>query len=155
LSALAIVFACLSPIWCSAQLSGDFTGQNTIYDPLTTRTVDGRLVRDPFPGNVIPANRIDPIAAKTFALTPAPNTPGANNFTRPDANVEDNSDRFLGRLDVKLSDTDNVFARYVYSNRKRFIPGYFGGTIDGTGTSAWGRQTTIKPVATLTRERPA
>ena len=110
--------------------NGIFT--SAIKDPVTGLN---------FPGNVIPANRIDPIAAKTFALTPAPNTPGANNFTRPDANVEDNSDRFLGRLDVKLSNTDNVFARYVYSNRKRFIPGYFGGTIDGTGTSAWGRQT--------------
>jgi outer membrane receptor protein involved in Fe transport len=55
--------------------------------------------------------------------------------------VEDNSDRFLGRLDLRLSNTDSVFGRYVYSNRDRFIPGYFGGTIDGTGTSAWGRQT--------------
>jgi hypothetical protein len=123
----------LSTVPSAKMRAGDFSELNrVIYDPLTHL---------PFPGNVIPASRIDPVAVKTFALLGAPNTPGANNYTRPDANVEDNSDRFLGRLDIRLSNTDSVFTRYVYSNRDRFIPGYFGGTIDGTGTSAWGRQT--------------
>ena len=35
----------------------------TIYDPLTTRlNAAGQYVRDPFPGNVIPADRINPVA---------------------------------------------------------------------------------------------
>ena len=34
-----------------------------IFDPLTTRTVNGAIVRDPFPGNVIPADRINPVWA--------------------------------------------------------------------------------------------
>ncbi len=53
----------------AAERAGDFSqtlntaGQLvTIYDPLTTRTVNGVIVRDPFPGNVIPADRINPIA---------------------------------------------------------------------------------------------
>ena len=33
-----------------------------IYDPATTRVVNGATVRDPFPGNIIPANRISPFA---------------------------------------------------------------------------------------------
>lgn len=33
-----------------------------IYDPATTRTVDGNVVRDPFAGNIIPANRISQVA---------------------------------------------------------------------------------------------
>ena len=39
----------------------------TIYDPLTTRLVNGQYVRDPFPGNRIPANRIDPVALAAAA----------------------------------------------------------------------------------------
>jgi Carboxypeptidase regulatory-like domain len=35
-----------------------------IYDPKTTRTgPTGAVLRDPFPGNIIPTNRIDPVAA--------------------------------------------------------------------------------------------
>ncbi len=33
-----------------------------IYDPATTRVVGSTIVRDQFPGNIIPANRISPVA---------------------------------------------------------------------------------------------
>src|ERR1035437_303046 len=33
-----------------------------LYDPLTTRQVSGAWTRDPIPGNILPANRIDPVA---------------------------------------------------------------------------------------------
>src|SRR5690606_33589494 len=57
--------------------------EGTIFDPLTTRTVNGQLVRDPFPGNIIPANRMDPVALNVQNLIPLPNT-GAlvNNYIR-------------------------------------------------------------------------
>ena len=55
--------------------------ENEIYDPLTTRTVNGQVVRDPFPGNIIPSSRIDPVAAKIQALIPAATNNGlTNNF---------------------------------------------------------------------------
>jgi hypothetical protein len=46
----------------------------TIYDPNTTHAdpVTGQLVRDPFPGNRIPADRLDPIALQLLGLYPAP-----------------------------------------------------------------------------------
>src|SRR6266540_5344040 len=48
------------------ELSGDFSQSGvTIYDPLTTRpdpAHPGQFIRTPFPGNVIPANRISPVA---------------------------------------------------------------------------------------------
>jgi hypothetical protein len=45
------------------ELDGDFSQSGvTIYDPLTTRRVGSQIVRDPFPNNVIPANRINPVA---------------------------------------------------------------------------------------------
>ncbi|MGQ0732518.1 MAG: TonB-dependent receptor domain-containing protein [Acidobacteriota bacterium] len=105
---------------------GIFT--SAIRDPLTGQ---------PFANNTIPANRVDPVAARVAALLPLPNASGGNNFIRQ-PNVEDESERYLGRVDIPLGN-DNVFARYIYSDRFRFVPGWFGGIIDGTSTSAWGR----------------
>ena len=37
--------------------------ENTIYDPLTQRTLlTGQVVRDPFPNNTIPLSQMDPVA---------------------------------------------------------------------------------------------
>jgi len=103
----------------------------TIYDPTTGQ---------PFPNNRIPANRIDPYSAKIFALFPLPNQPGQlNNFAR-NAGLFDDNDNYDWRMDWNPTDKDIVFSRYSYSNRARFIPGYYGGIADGTSTSAWGRQ---------------
>src|SRR5208282_5611470 len=43
-----------------------------IYDPNTTRTVNGQSVRDPFPSNTIPVSRFDPLSAKIQGLIPQP-----------------------------------------------------------------------------------
>src|SRR4029077_1664077 len=102
-------------------------------------------VKDPLTGlnflnNQIPAGRIDPYAASIIGMVPLPNQPGANNFFRT-ADLLDNADRLLTRLDWKPSSSDSVFGRYIYSNRTRQIPGASGGVVDGTGTSAFGNQT--------------
>ncbi|MPY88362.1 MAG: TonB-dependent receptor plug domain-containing protein [Luteitalea sp.] len=105
---------------------------STIRDPMTGQ---------PFPNNRIPPNRIDPVATNILDLVPLPNTTTdqTNNFLRQ-PNVEDESDRYLGRVDVRLGAADNIFARYIYTDRFRFVPGFIGGVVDGTSTSAWGRQ---------------
>ncbi len=65
--------------------NGDFSEllalgpQYQIYDPATIRphpTQAGRFTRDPFPGNIIPQNRIDPVARKILDYYPLPNQPG-------------------------------------------------------------------------------
>lgn len=119
----------LTRVPTASDRAGVFSG--TVKDPLTGQ---------PFPNNTIPAGRIDPYAASILALVPEANQPGNNNFARQ-ADVEDNSDRILARLDVHASQSDSVFGRYIYSNRKRNIPGAFDGVLDGTGTSAFGNQT--------------
>ena len=65
----------------SALRAGDFSqafnpdgSQQIIYDPLTGNP-DGSG-RTPFPGNVIPASRLSPIAQQIQALYPNPNLPG-------------------------------------------------------------------------------
>lgn len=57
---------------------GDLSASvNPIYDPRTGNQ-DG-TGRTPFPGNIIPQDRIDPIAAKMIPLLPLPNLPGEQN----------------------------------------------------------------------------
>jgi hypothetical protein len=119
----------LTKVPTADERAGIFT--SAIKDPVTGLNFDN---------NRIPSDRIDPYAAAIIALVPLPNQPGANNFFRaPD--LLDNSDRLLGRMDWHPSVKDSIFGRYIYSNRKRQIPGAFGGVIDGTGTSAFGNQT--------------
>ncbi len=68
---------------------GDFSGlvnaqgqQIPIYDPATTRPDgNGGYVRDQFPGNIIPADRISPAARQILQYLPTPDLPGiSNNF---------------------------------------------------------------------------
>src|SRR5438876_1610844 len=76
----------------AAERAGDFSGLTDIqgrpviiYDPLTSRTVNGAVVRDPFPGNRIAANRINPVAAAMLKYLPAPDRDrdnGSSNYTR-------------------------------------------------------------------------
>ena len=60
---------------------GDFSRLNdargrriTIYDPYTGRSVEGTWTRDPFPGNIIPKDRINPVARRILDYFPRPNT---------------------------------------------------------------------------------
>ncbi|HYP05952.1 MAG TPA: carboxypeptidase-like regulatory domain-containing protein, partial [Bryobacteraceae bacterium] len=73
-----------------AMRQGNFVGLNPIYDPATTRqNPDGTWARDPFPGNIIPSNRIDPVAARLLGLVPwvEPTDPGTPTNTGPTNNV--------------------------------------------------------------------
>jgi hypothetical protein len=56
--------------------------ENTVYDPNTTyTTTNGFVVRTPFPGNVIPTNRLDPTALAIQKLIPMPeNNLALNNW---------------------------------------------------------------------------
>jgi len=73
------------------QRGGDFSQTRTssgqvitIYDPQTTRpNPSGGFIRDPFPGNVIPTDRIDPIAKAILEHYPLPtNDKATQNFVR-------------------------------------------------------------------------
>ena len=50
-----------------------------VYDPATTRIVGGNIVRDQFEGNIIPADRISPIAAALNKYLPPTELPSLYN----------------------------------------------------------------------------
>jgi len=88
----------------------------TIYDPATTRTdSSGAIIRDPFPSNTIPIDRMDPAAVGLMNLYPLPtSSAAANNYTRI-GNETDNQDQGDFRLDHRFRDQDRVFGRYSYA----------------------------------------
>jgi hypothetical protein len=74
----------------TALRNGDFSGAlnangtlQLIFDPASAVLTSAVAGRTQFPNNVIPANRIDPIAKNILNLYPLPNTPGtgAGSFT--------------------------------------------------------------------------
>jgi hypothetical protein len=107
------------------QLQGDFSGLRnsagqlvTIYDPTTTALgADGKTyTRAPFAGNRIPANRINPIAAKVASFYPKPTGAGdgpdhQNNYAVITASTN-SYDSWLGKLDYRISQKSSVFFRY-------------------------------------------
>jgi hypothetical protein len=84
-----------------------------IYDPATTRVEDGVVVRDPFPGNVIPANRISPLAQQWLQYLPQPTSEGPlNNYLVPEAipdSILGDSNYFFGRFDTYIGQKDHIF----------------------------------------------
>ncbi len=96
---------------------GDFSQSGVkIYDPKTTRTVGGVVVRDQFPGNVI--TNIDPVAAKLISFFPLPtNNQAANNFVNNDVS-SNNTNFYIARVDHVLSPNDKLAFRYIYTNGK-------------------------------------
>ncbi len=96
-----------------AQRRGDFSATSAaIRDPLTGL---------PFPGNVIPADRISPSAAKLLAdFVPLPNSAGNRYIVSP--TVNDVRDMFGARFDYHLSNTQTVLGRYMRSATDRKTP---------------------------------
>jgi hypothetical protein len=95
-------------------------GQPVImYDPLTTvQTSSTTYTRQPFPGNVIPTNRMSPIALKILSYVPLPNYPGTTNnlIIAPNART-DEYDAHVFRLDHVINDRYRFFSRFVRGNR--------------------------------------
>jgi hypothetical protein len=138
-----------------AQRTGDFSqtrlpnGQlQIIYDPLTTRTdpATGRLIRDPFPGNRIPDNRINPVARAALAFLPAPNAPGdslgLNNYTNSSAipRFIGNFNSHSGRMDYNISEATKMFGRIAFNRLDEERGFRYGNAADPAGNVPFTRQ---------------
>jgi hypothetical protein len=104
------------------QRQGDFS-QTTdrtgrlmeIHDPFSTRPSGTAFVRDPFPGNRIPANRFDPVARNVLPRFPRPNTPGdpgaGTNNLITNISAPFDGDSFSVRIDPNIK-RHRLFARW-------------------------------------------
>lgn len=107
-----------STVPTSAQRRGVFAG--ALFDPATTRRVDGTWLRDAFPSNTIPAARFDRAAQAVVDRYPLPNVftatgaeASANNYRRT-GNDNTVADQFDGRLDRYFGTRHRIFGRYAY-----------------------------------------
>src|SRR5215831_16779971 len=102
--------------------NGDFSELNrTIFDPQTGQ---------PFPGNVIPTQRFDPVAANIIKmLYPEPNVAGTKSSTGQIINnyllnpiKTRHDDQLDTKFDDNLSDANRFFVRYSFQKTHRIQP---------------------------------
>jgi hypothetical protein len=98
-----------------AERNGDFSRSGFIvYDPLTTRPDPrnpGHFIRDPFPGNVIPASRINAVSKKMASYLPLPSSGHSLPST---ASLIDRAIQATFKLDHKFSSKDQASVMYLY-----------------------------------------
>ncbi len=120
-----------------------------IYDPLTTRAspnynpslpVSGanpQFIRDPFPGNIIPLNRQDPVGRDLLQYFPLPNRPGdasgRGNFAAT-STLNDRADQQTFKLDHSFASWYKAAATYLRYGSREPVADYYG-TISNPGGS--------------------
>ncbi len=91
--------------------------QGTIYDPYSTRLVNGQNTRTPFPNNTIPLSQMDPVAVAIQKLLPAANLPGTtNNFSIPGYTAFQHTTNVSFKFDQNISPTIKVAVYYSQLN---------------------------------------
>ncbi|MDQ1472644.1 MAG: hypothetical protein QOJ99_4124, partial [Bryobacterales bacterium] len=112
------------------QRAGDFSNTRTasgalipVYDPATNTCTSSAncgtgTIRTQFPGNIIPANRLDPASKIMSTYWGQPNSPGLqysnlNNYSN-NASIGGGNDEYNTRIDHSLSDKQRLFGRYSY-----------------------------------------
>ena len=120
----------------------------TIYDPNTTvfDPVTGSYTRTPFAGDVIPANRLNPVAQKVFGniavpgITPYPqpnlNNPNiwqyTPNYEPPSSKETQDGKQITAKVD-QVFGPNRLAARYTYTNQTTLSPLYYAPTAPDLG----------------------
>jgi len=112
--------------------SGQCVRTGQIFDPTTTvvnplfnsllpaSALNPGLIRQPFPNNRIPSDRLDPTAQKMINLQqPLPNFTSTSdvNFIGPTGAASVNN-QYSVRIDHRFSDRDNLYGRLTWQNNK-------------------------------------
>src|SRR3984957_10748612 len=128
----------LQTIPTAAQRTGDYSdvvdpagNVLPIYDPATTTpnpgydssqpvsTTNLQYLREPFPGNRIPATRLDPVARNAIQYYPLPNTaigPFFQNNYFIDAPETNTANGMIGKLDQSVRERHRITLELAFSN---------------------------------------
>jgi trimeric autotransporter adhesin len=111
----------------AAERNGDFSaltnssGQPvTIYDPLS---------RTPFAGNIIPTNRINPVAAAMLKYLPMPDTDvdnGSANYNRTSLVNNKFEQQYTFKAEHRFNDKVSLTGFYLYNHTNEPCANYFG-----------------------------
>jgi outer membrane receptor protein involved in Fe transport len=127
----------------AAQVGGDFSGVSSqIYNPFSTRldpANPGNYIRDPFPGNIIPNNLLNPASllyAKTlFPAAGALSASGTNAFDLTPSRVNQNS--YHGRIDQVFNEHDVLFGRISYYDQNDSHSAGYPGALSTVTIEGW------------------
>jgi hypothetical protein len=109
----------------------------SIFDFSSTAPVANGFTRTPFPGNIIPSNRFDPVSKRLIDLYPTPNQnlgdaiPNSNYIVVTSGRQR--NDQGDLRLDHRLSDKDMLFGSLSWSEEDKFNQSPLPGALDSTG----------------------
>ena len=126
-----------------AMRQGNFAGLATIIDPLTGV---------PFPGNIIPSDRLNPVAARLGQLYPLPNQPGTGpagtgvNLTQ-NINTDQGVDRGSARIDERISDKTQLAFSFLAED---LGPNPLAGPVSTFGGMAGIGETLRQPILSVT-----
>ena len=132
----------------SVYRAGDVLGQDAlgrditrgqVFDRTTQREMDGTVIRDPFPNNMIPQTMFDSIASNLISQYPAENQnltaagerPGGNFFTTRTATRDVH--QFDVRIDHRISDNDSLFGSLSWIDEQKFQSPPLPGHLDAGG----------------------
>ena len=110
---------------------------DTVLHP---RPVIDPLTGLPFPGNIIPQNRIDPIAANILATTPRPNLSGFPNYTANTPSTR-RFDQINVRVDHSFGSLGRLFGRWSGQPGDASTPRFV--TVDPSVSDAFGQNIVI------------
>jgi hypothetical protein len=135
----------------SGNFSQTFTSSGaliTIYDPLTTiadPTRGSGFSRTAFPGNIIPANRINPITSKIMSYYPDPTvaiSPTIQNNWSQNFGLITHQNKYFTRADQNFGDKNRLFFRYGFQTSPKKSP-YTNIAFPGETTNGGGNQESI------------
>src|ERR1019366_7610167 len=131
--------------------TGDFSqsvgqqGPVTIFDPLSGSA---------FPGNVIPANRLDQTSLALLKYYPTPNAPGYRQNYQVGLTSVNNSDNLNSRLNQTIGQKDRLFGGLGYMGSNSTTPNIFNFVDTGTARNiaanvGWSHNFTAKAINSL------
>jgi hypothetical protein len=140
-----------------AMRNGDFSAllklgpQYQIYNPFTRRAVaGGRFQQDPFPGNIIPQELINPVARKVLEYIALPLTPGAadgtSNFQNPGLLETIKYATNTVRVDHVITAKQRLYARASWYDRNSNYNNYFNNLSTGEWFKFVSRQAAVDHV---------
>jgi hypothetical protein len=124
--------------------TGDYSQSPVIiYDPRSTRpdpARPGQFIRDPFPGNVIPAELIDPAARRLASLLPTPN---AGRSLPRTAQLSDLTNQASFKVDHRLTARHTLTGLYAWYQSAEPAPEYYGGVQGDPGAVSGPRSVNV------------
>lgn len=124
-----------TPAMINGDLSQTLTGEPApqIFNPYTSRIVNGQVVRDPFPGNIIPSSLIQPYStAYAQYWFPTNLIPGTSNNFIDTRNSQEDDDQINLRIDHRISEKNSLFGRFTKSDLDQTSPGNLPKAFEGT-----------------------